>query len=175
MHVDRHQSLFHVVVKNKHENHDVINYVCKFRSLFWINKNWFFNRKPSDCHHTEREAHLCHFNECPNCKQQCNLPLKDCSHLCLAICHDSVLVKEEINASNTPWGMKEKEKSIKKSLPCPSCQVPTTVSCFGQHTVWWKFLSRKTFSNSFFCYLSLKSFHAHQLIHFAVVNYAVGY
>ncbi|CAF1291687.1 unnamed protein product [Rotaria sordida] len=90
--------------------------------------------KPSDCHHREREPHLCHFNECPDCKQQCNLPLKDCSHLCSATCHDSVLVKEEINSSNTPWGIKEKEKLIKKSLPCPPCQVPTTVFCFGQHT-----------------------------------------
>ncbi|CAF4601167.1 unnamed protein product, partial [Rotaria magnacalcarata] len=44
------------------------------------------------------------------------------------------MVKEEANSSNTPWGMKEKEKLIKKSLICPPCQVPTTVECFGQHT-----------------------------------------
>lgn len=93
------------------------------------------HRKPSDCHHSEREPHLCHFNECPSCKQQCNLPLKDCSHVCLSICHDSVLVKEETNTSNTPWGIKEKQKVIQKSLPCPPCQVPTIISCFGQHTV----------------------------------------
>ena len=49
------------------------------------------------------------------------------------ICHDSVLVKEEMNTSNTPWGLKE--KFSRKSLPCPPCQVPTIVSCFGQHTV----------------------------------------
>jgi hypothetical protein len=30
VHVDKHRSLFHVVVKNKLENHVVINYVCKF-------------------------------------------------------------------------------------------------------------------------------------------------
>lgn len=93
------------------------------------------HRKPSDCHHSEREPHLCHFNECSSCKQQCNLPLKDCSHVCLSICHDSVLVKEETNTSNTPWGIKEKQKIIQKSLSCPPCQVPTTISCFGQHTV----------------------------------------
>ncbi|CAM4893606.1 unnamed protein product [Rotaria socialis] len=90
--------------------------------------------KPSDCHHAEREPHLCHFNDCPDCKQQCNLSLKNCSHLCSATCHDSVMVKEEVNSSNTPWGMKEKEKLIRKSLTCPPCQVPTTVECFGQHT-----------------------------------------
>jgi NF-X1-type zinc finger protein NFXL1 len=125
-----------VVVKNKLENHAVINYVCKFL-LLKLNKGefLFLIRKPSDCHHAERESHLCHFDECPNCKQQCNLPLKDCLHLCPAICHDSVFVKEEINSSNTPWGIKEKEKLIKKSLSCPPCQVPITVSCFGQHTV----------------------------------------
>ncbi|CAF1463018.1 unnamed protein product [Adineta steineri] len=89
--------------------------------------------KPSDCHHTQQEPHLCHFGECPQCKQICNLSLKDCSHMCSAICHDSVFVKEEINSTNTPWGMKEKEKVTKKALPCPLCQVPITVSCFGQH------------------------------------------
>jgi len=131
-----------VVVKNRLENHVVINYVCKFILFRVIRKGNFefiFNRKPSDCHHREREPHLCHFNECPDCKQQCNLSLNDCSHLCSAICHDSVVVKEEINSSNTPWGLKEKEKFIKKSLPCPPCQVPTTVFCFGQHTVLLKF------------------------------------
>ncbi|CAF1251761.1 unnamed protein product [Adineta steineri] len=89
--------------------------------------------KPSDCHHTQQEPHLCHFGECPQCKQICNLSLKDCSHMCSAICHDSVFVREEINSTNTPWGMKEKEKVTKKALPCPLCQVPITVSCFGQH------------------------------------------
>ena len=103
-------------MKNKHENHVVINYVCKFFLFPTFKKelNLILNRKPSDCHHSEREPHLCHFNECPSCKQQCNLSLKDCSHLCSAICHDSVLIKEEINSSNTPWGIKEKEKVDKK-------------------------------------------------------------
>jgi hypothetical protein len=137
-------------VKNKHENHVVINYVCKFDEEFSrLKKEFIIRRKPSDCHHPEREAHLCHFNECPDCKQQCNLPLKDCSHVCPVVCHDSVLVKEEINASNTPWGIKEKEKFIKKSLPCPPCQVPTTVSCFGHHTVGSK-CSMKKISHLFF-------------------------
>jgi len=31
VHVDKHQLLFHVVVKNRLENHVVINYVCKFK------------------------------------------------------------------------------------------------------------------------------------------------
>ena len=89
--------------------------------------------KPSDCHHQEREAHLCHFNQCPDCRQPCNLPLQGCAHRCSAVCHDSVLVKEETNASNTPWGAKE--KVARKPLPCPSCPVPTAVGCFGRHTV----------------------------------------
>lgn len=78
---------------------------------------------------------MCHFDECPDCKQQCQLPYKDCSHSCAAICHDSVMVKEETNAPNTPWGIREKVKIVKKSLPCPACNVPMTVACFGQHTV----------------------------------------
>lgn len=92
-------------------------------------------RKPSDCHHSEREPHLCHFKECPSCKQTCSLPLKSCSHTCPAICHDSVLVREQTDVPNTPWGMKEKEKGLRKALPCPPCQVQTTVFCFGQHVV----------------------------------------
>lgn len=91
-------------------------------------------RKPSDCHHEQRENHLCHFGECPACKQRCQLPLKTCPHSCPSVCHDAVLIKEEVNTSNTPWGLKEKEKVTQKSLPCPPCQVPTTVSCFGEHT-----------------------------------------
>jgi len=92
--------------------------------------------KPSDCHHRERQPHLCHFNDCPNCQQICDLPLKTCSHSCPVVCHDSVLVKEETTNSSTatPWAQKEKDRLVRKALPCPPCQIPTIVSCFGQHT-----------------------------------------
>ena len=122
------------------------------------------SRKPSDCHHQEREAHLCHFNQCPDCKQPCNQPLQGCAHRCSAVCHDSVLVKEETNASNTPWGAKE--KVARKSLPCPPCPVSTTVSCFGRHTV--RSTRREPSYHALF--LSLKPFHAPPQSNSAVVK-----
>ena len=123
--------------------------------------------KPSDCHHQEREAHLCHFNQCPDCRQPCNLPLQGCAHRCSVVCHDSVLVKEETNASNTPWGAKE--KVARKPLPCPSCPVPTAVGCFGRHTVRSACCEP---SYRVFFFLSLKHCHAPPPNHSAVVKRA---
>lgn len=89
-------------------------------------------RNPPDCHHQKRSHHLCHFGECPSCKQICNKNRDMCSHLCSAPCHSSVLVKMQTPKATMPWEQTGPQLE-KKCLPCPDCLVPVPVTCLGGH------------------------------------------
>lgn len=85
---------------------------------------------PPECHHAKRESHNCHYGECPPCKQICNKIHTKCGHSCPAPCHSSVLVKIEGQKGSMPWE-NTSEQLEKKALPCPDCQVPVPITCFG--------------------------------------------
>nr|XP_009857509.1 zinc finger protein isoform X1 [Ciona intestinalis] len=85
---------------------------------------------PPDCHHHSRLPHTCHFGDCPRCKQICKQQL-ECGHICPGVCHDKVVVKNEIKAA-APWEQPQREYIIKK-LPCPPCLEPMSAICQGGH------------------------------------------
>ncbi|KAK1803743.1 hypothetical protein P4O66_020762, partial [Electrophorus voltai] len=81
--------------------------------------------KPPSCHHSSREHHRCHFGPCPPCKQECQLPLPACTHLCPQPCHDQVLLKAHPQGQLAgPWEQPSAPAFECKALPCPPCQVP---------------------------------------------------
>ncbi|KAJ8683718.1 hypothetical protein QAD02_019510 [Eretmocerus hayati] len=87
------------------------------------------------CHHPERDAHTCHQDQCPPCKKVCGLVYKKCGHSCSAICHTNVWAKVSANGfpkATGPWEI-PKDRSDFKSLPCPPCKFPVTVTCLGGH------------------------------------------
>nr|CAB3264314.1 ZF(NFX1) NF-X1-type zinc finger protein [Phallusia mammillata] len=85
---------------------------------------------PPDCHHAARVRHVCHFGDCPPCKQTC-LGKLSCGHTCPAPCHDNVLVKSETKAA-APWELPRSDFRVEK-LPCPPCKIPVGVVCRGGH------------------------------------------
>uniref|UniRef100_A0A673BKI4 Nuclear transcription factor, X-box binding-like 1 n=1 Tax=Sphaeramia orbicularis TaxID=375764 RepID=A0A673BKI4_9TELE len=92
-------------------------------------------RCPPSCHHLSREAHRCHPGPCPPCRQTCLLPLPGCSHTCPEGCHDLVLVRSQQVQLAGPWEQPAEPAFVKKALPCPPCQVPIPMACFGEHEV----------------------------------------
>ncbi|CAF0811312.1 unnamed protein product, partial [Didymodactylos carnosus] len=92
----------------------------------------------------------CHLGDCETCRQmttkKCRCGLKEKSvpccqeYLCETKCTKMRICgkhqckkKSQRSTPNVPWTLKEKSKLIKQSLPCPPCQVQTSVSCFGAH------------------------------------------
>lgn len=55
----------------------------------------FIYRLPSNCHHSQRHKHKCHFGACPPCQLICGKVLS-CSHVCPVKCHSAVLTKIEM-------------------------------------------------------------------------------
>ncbi|XP_061524882.1 NF-X1-type zinc finger protein NFXL1 [Phycodurus eques] len=92
-------------------------------------------RSPPSCHHAARERHRCHPGPCPPCSQPCLLPLVGCAHTCPRPCHDRVLLKSQQVQLSGPWEQRSEPAFVTKALPCPPCQVPLPVSCFGEHKV----------------------------------------
>ncbi|XP_077355994.1 NF-X1-type zinc finger protein NFXL1 [Festucalex cinctus] len=92
-------------------------------------------RSPSSCHHAARERHHCHPGPCPPCTQPCLQPLAGCPHTCPRPCHDRVLLKSQQVQLSGPWEQPSGPAFVTKALPCPPCQVPISVSCFGEHEV----------------------------------------
>ncbi|XP_051914519.1 NF-X1-type zinc finger protein NFXL1, partial [Hippocampus zosterae] len=92
-------------------------------------------RAPSSCHHPARERHRCHAGPCPPCAQPCVLPLAGCPHTCPQPCHDRVLLRSQQVQLSGPWEQPSEPAFVTKALPCPPCQVPIPVSCFGEHEV----------------------------------------
>uniref|UniRef100_A0A1Y1M097 PHD-type domain-containing protein n=4 Tax=Photinus pyralis TaxID=7054 RepID=A0A1Y1M097_PHOPY len=84
-----------------------------------------------NCHHEKREKHNCHFDSCPPCEQICNKTLL-CSHKCPSPCHSGVLVMVEGQRGAMPWEQTNPHL-MRKSLPCPDCVVPVSVTCPGEH------------------------------------------
>ncbi|KAJ3662166.1 hypothetical protein Zmor_006522 [Zophobas morio] len=87
---------------------------------------------PPDCHHEARERHKCHFGDCPPCRQICSKQRLNCNHLCSFTCHSAVMVKIEAQKPSMPWEQTEPQIE-RKSLPCPACEEPVTVTCLGGH------------------------------------------
>lgn len=92
--------------------------------------NDFCVRLPPECHHEKREPHKCHFGDCPPCRQICKKIHGKCGHECPVPCHSSVLVKIEAQKGSMPWENTSAQME-KKALPCPDCQVPVPITCFG--------------------------------------------
>ncbi|XP_006019090.1 NF-X1-type zinc finger protein NFXL1 [Alligator sinensis] len=87
------------------------------------------------CHHPSQEKHNCHFGPCPPCRQPCQKGLK-CGHFCPVSCHDEALVKQTgLHQPVGPWEQPSEPAFIQTALPCPPCQVPIPMECFGQHEV----------------------------------------
>ncbi len=79
----------------------------------------------TDCHHSEREAHRCHFGECPPCKQACAKKMS-CGHSCPAPCHDNVKVTVNVGPkASTPW----EETAPKSEKRCDYCKYSMCSTC----------------------------------------------
>uniref|UniRef100_A0A915JJ56 NF-X1-type domain-containing protein n=1 Tax=Romanomermis culicivorax TaxID=13658 RepID=A0A915JJ56_ROMCU len=88
------------------------------------------------CKHDRRTPHKCHFGDCPPCKQTCNLKMK-CGHQCPVLCHKGLLIdvnKSALKKSSTPWD-KPQPKFELVDEPCPPCEFPRPVGCFGGHVI----------------------------------------
>ncbi|XP_062513703.1 NF-X1-type zinc finger protein NFXL1-like [Corticium candelabrum] len=91
-------------------------------------------RRSPDCHHVARRPHLCHFKKCPPCTQVCNKPLPGCVHHCPMACHDAVKNPSAKRlVVHAPWEKSTEIVDALVALPCPPCNVPVLVVCFGQH------------------------------------------
>ncbi|XP_076351913.1 NF-X1-type zinc finger protein NFXL1 [Tachypleus tridentatus] len=89
---------------------------------------------PPACRHPSRDPHRCHFGNCPPCSQICNEKL-DCGHICPVVCHIAVLTKIEppkIKRAG-PWEVLPPPRIEELDYPCPPCQVPVPVTCYGKH------------------------------------------
>ncbi|XP_012279263.1 NF-X1-type zinc finger protein NFXL1 [Orussus abietinus] len=94
----------------------------------------------SGCHHPQ-PPHRCHQGPCPPCRAVCDLAHAACGHACPAICHARVWVRPtEEGASRPvvavgPWQRRppKSERRVLRALPCPPCEVPVPVTCFGEH------------------------------------------
>ncbi|XP_065844834.1 NF-X1-type zinc finger protein NFXL1-like [Oscarella lobularis] len=91
---------------------------------------------PPDCHHSQRQAHVCHFGNCPPCTQICSKPLVGCEHACPFKCHTAVRKSIQTNrpVGLAPWkSYTAPTQPSLVELPCEPCQIPLTLRCFGGH------------------------------------------
>uniref|UniRef100_A0A8C4X3S7 Nuclear transcription factor, X-box binding like 1 n=1 Tax=Erpetoichthys calabaricus TaxID=27687 RepID=A0A8C4X3S7_ERPCA len=93
-------------------------------------------RNSPTCHHPNRESHRCHFGTCPPCRQICQKVLSKCGHICPALCHDEVMIKQtEKPQLAGPWEQPSEPTFVLTALPCAPCKVPIATMCLGQHEV----------------------------------------
>ncbi|XP_068158550.1 NF-X1-type zinc finger protein NFXL1 isoform X2 [Drosophila tropicalis] len=89
-------------------------------------------RVSAKCHHIVE--HRCHKGECPPCRQRCGLlnDVSGCGHICKAVCHEAVKVKNQ-KTLNIKTQIKKTYEY--KSLPHPRCEESVNVKCIGGHEV----------------------------------------
>lgn len=90
-------------------------------------------KNPPKCDHLKREEHKCHFGDCPPCRLICGIK-KECGHSCPEICHTALYLPKEDYKAATPWDVVNTPYEFKR-LPCPRCEVPIEVPCFGEHLI----------------------------------------
>lgn len=87
---------------------------------------------PPTCHHPSRTAHHCHFEDCPPCRQVCDVALPTCGHRCGEPCHDPI-------PPPPPPSRKKKKKRVYpppvavEDVTCPPCPVKLKRQCWGLH------------------------------------------
>ncbi|GFT66664.1 NF-X1-type zinc finger protein NFXL1 [Nephila pilipes] len=92
-------------------------------------------KRPSDCHHSERQKHKCHFGSCPPCRLICEKTL-NCGHICSFKCHSAVLTKIETKQKKEgPWDLRNSYRMELVCKPCPPCSVPLPIRCLGGHEI----------------------------------------
>eukprot|EP00002_Diphylleia_rotans_P007576 TRINITY_DN1720_c0_g1_i1.p1 TRINITY_DN1720_c0_g1~~TRINITY_DN1720_c0_g1_i1.p1 ORF type:complete len:1501 (+),score=227.76 TRINITY_DN1720_c0_g1_i1:207-4709(+) len=90
-------------------------------------------QKATQCHHTDKETHRCHFGDCPPCKFTCEKKLENCDHLCTFPCHFAVDSSSTAQDNVESADKKSAKIPLPPPMPCPLCPIKVTRSCLGEH------------------------------------------